>query len=214
MEVKQAVDDFFTQFPLRRYEKGTIIVRPHEKVEEVFYLLEGQIVAYDISSSGSEVVVNAFKPGAFFPLSIALNHTPNPYFYEAVEATVARPAPSSEVVDFLRAHPEVTLDVLKRVYRGTDGVLRRMAHLMGGTARTRLLYELLNAAYRFGKRQLENEVLVPLSETDLGKRAGLSRETVSRELKKLKASELVAVTSAGIIIRSVARLEELLGSDI
>ena len=212
-EIKRMLDDFFAVYPLREIEKGEIILRPDELLGNVFYLVEGSVVQYDISSAGNEVIVNAFKPGAFFPMSLAINRTPSEYFFETATPIAVRMAPVEKTVEFLKANPEVMLDLLTRVYRGADGLLRRMAHLMGGNAKTRLIFELINAAYRFGK-QGQDGILIPLTENDIAKRSGLSRETVSRTMNKLKTEGLVQIRQAGILVIDVRKLETLLGSDL
>ena len=49
---------------------------------------------------------------------------------------------------------------------------RRMAHLMGGTARSRLLFELINEAKRFGGRDKTGSYVLKMSESELGARSG------------------------------------------
>jgi hypothetical protein len=43
-EIKQLLDDFFAGYPLRRMNKGEIILRPDETLQHVFYLVEGSVV--------------------------------------------------------------------------------------------------------------------------------------------------------------------------
>lgn len=212
-EIKQKLDDFFAKYPLRRMDKGEIILRPEDKLEHVFYLVEGAVVQYDISPAGNEVVVNAFKPNAFFPMSMAIHQSPSSYFFETVVPTAIRTAPVDDVIEFLKQHPDVMFDLLARVYKGTEGLQRRMAHLMGGNAKSRLIFELVNATYRFGER-VSAGMRIPLTESDLAKRSGLSRETVSRTIKGLKDKTLVQVKQSSIIVTDVSKLEALLGSDL
>lgn len=212
-KIKQRLDDFFAGYPLKTMEKGEIILRPEDTLEHVFYLVEGSVIQYDISSAGNEVIVNAFKPNAFFPMSMAINRTPSSYFFETATPVVLRMAPADDVVAFLKKEPEVLFDLLSRVYRGTDGLQRRMAHLMGGNAKSRLIFELINAAYRFGEKVPEG-IRIPLTENDLAKRSGLSRETVSRTANKFKNDGLVIVRQNAIIVADVSKLEQLLGSDL
>src|SRR5690606_27766063 len=135
---------------------------------------------------GEEIVLNLFKPGAFFPMSHALNGGVSPYIFEAAEDVELKMCPSDQVVTFVREHPDILLDLLSRVYRGTDALLGRIVQLVDGSARTRLLYELIIAAKRFGITEDEEAYVLDISEKDLAARAGLSRETVSREIGKLK----------------------------
>lgn len=188
------------------------MLRPDEPLHDVFYIVEGRVSQYDITPSGNEVVVNVFKPGAFFPMSSALNHPPNPYYFEASTVVKAHVAPPGATVQFLKDNPDVTFDLLSRVYRGVDGVLRRMAHLMGGDAKSRLIFELLNAANRFGDMRPDGSVTLPLKEGDLARHSGLSRETVNRNTQQLKSMGLLEVSHQGMIVKDMRKLEALLGA--
>ncbi len=212
--VANAVAQFFTHYPSRAYAKAELLVRAEEPPEGVFYLVKGRVSQYDITPTGNEVVVNVFKPGAFFPMSWAVNGTANHYFFEASTPVTVHVTPAADAVQFLQDNPHVTYDLLSRVYRGVDGVLRRMAHLMGGDARSRLLFELLNGIYRFGEPQADGSIFVALKEGDLAKHTGLARETINRNLQGLKTAGLVSVSHSGIIIPDASKLEDLLGQNL
>ena len=212
--VQKKIQSFFTAFPVRTFEKGEVLVQAEEDPAGVYYLREGRVNQYDISPAGITIVVNVFKPGAFFPMSWAINKTPNHYFFEAAGASAAHLVPADEAVQFLQDNPDVLFDLLSRVYRGIDGVLRRTAHLMGGDAKSRLLFELLNVAYRFGKQQDDGTVFVPLKEGDVARQAGLARETVNRLMQTLKKEGLVVIEHRGMTFTSIERLEKTLGADL
>jgi CRP-like cAMP-binding protein len=211
-DIQETVRTFFKRFPLKHYDGGETVFKPGDQITKIVCIVEGSVSEYDISPSGNEVVVNVFKVGAFFPMSFAINQIPNEYFFETLTPTKAYVAPSADVVAFIKEHPEVMFDLLSRVYRGTDGLLRRMAHLMGGSATTRLLFELLNAVRRYGTYDEKGRAMLRLTENDLAKRSGLSRETVNRTMRNLKDAGLVEVRKAGIVIPDPARLEQTLGS--
>jgi CRP/FNR family cyclic AMP-dependent transcriptional regulator len=213
-DISEKVAHFFAAFPLREFEKRELLIRPEEPLPGVFYLVEGRVSQYDVTPSGNEVVVNVFKHHVFFPMSVALNGTTNDYFFEASTKVKAHVAPPEVAAQFLQDNPDVTLDLLKRVYKGVDGVLRRMAHLMGGDSKSRLLFELLNAAYRFGESQPDGSVLLDLKESDLARHSGLARETVSRNTQELKAAGLIEVGQGSIVVKDVKQLESLLGSGL
>jgi len=211
---RSKITAFFTAYPSTTYAKGEVIVQAGEDPAGVFYLTEGRVSQYDITANGTAVVVNVFKPFAFFPMSWAINRTPNVYFYEASTNVTAHKVPADAAVAFLRDNPDVLFDLLSRVYRGTDGLLRRMAHLMGGQAKTRLQFELLNAAYRFGETRPDGSVAVPLKESELGSTSGLARETVNRNVQELKAAGLIEVSRHGFVLTDLARLERMVSGDL
>ena len=213
-DLETQISDFFSHYPLRRYGKGQILMRPDEQVKEILYIEDGLVVQYDISPAGSEVVLNIFKPHAYFPMSNAINQVQNAYFFEAATPLAARAVPANHAVEFLKSNTSVSFDLLSRVYRGTDGIIRRMAHLMGGTAKSRLVFELLNAAYRFGEQSEDGTVQLTVSETDLAKRSGLTRETVNRTMRELKKAGCVNVHQHHIEIPSLRKLEDVIGSTL
>jgi CRP-like cAMP-binding protein len=200
--VQDKVDEFFSQYQPRTYRAGQILIHAHDNPTHVFHLLEGRVKQYDISYRGDEVVLNSFKPPAFFPMSYAMNRTPNVYFFEAETEVKLHLAPVDEVVGFIKANPDVLYNLLCRVYRGADGLLGRLAHVMASSARSRILYELLIQGRRFGV-QREDGVAVPVNEADIGARAGLARETVSREMHKLKREGIIGLSRQEVIIKDM-----------
>lgn len=212
--IEQKVDAFFSKYPKRSYPKGQILVFADENPEYIFYLVSGRVRKYDVSYRGDEVVVNIFKPHAFFPMSWAINHEENKYFYKTKEPTELHIVPSEDALQFIKDNPDVMLDLLARVYRGSEGLLGRLVHLMSGTAKSRLIYELILDCRRFGKDEENGKYVLPTTEVDLAARTGLSRETVSREIRKLKEVGIVRLTRNSLIVTSLSGLEQALGREI
>jgi CRP/FNR family transcriptional regulator len=212
--VSQKIETFFDAYRLRKYPKGQILILNGDNTDYVYHLVEGRVKQYDVSYRGDEIILNVFKPPAFFPMSLAINKTPNPYIFEAETDVEIRQAPADEVVEFVRSNPDVLFDLLSRVYRGTDGLLGRIAHLMSSSAKGRLMYELLVECRRFGEIAKDGSCSVQVNEKELGARAGLSRETVSREINKLAKEKLVTMQAGKITIGNVDVFESKLGKVI
>lgn len=205
--VQQKVSHFFRNYPKLTLTKDQIVILRNEPPDGIYYLVRGRIRQYDITLHGDDVIVNVFKPGAFFPMSWAISQTPNKYLFKAEIDSEAYVAPPTDVLEFLKSNPDVALDLLDRLYRGMDGVLGRLVQLMGHTAGNRLAYELLIEAKRFGQPQ-GGAVRLSLNQSDLAAHAGLSRETVSREISKLKQLGLVNVVPQGLDIPNLQALEQ------
>lgn len=206
------IDAFFTQFKHQTYKMGEILVRADDNPPGIFYLKKGIVREYAISKKGDELVVNIFKPIAFFPMSWAINDTPNSYYFEAVSDIEVWKTPKEKTVEFIKNNPDILYDLLSRVYRGTDGLLMRMAYLMSGNAYTSLIAELLISAKRFGSKGKDGVIEVKLSGKDLATHAGMTRETVSRELAILKKKRLVGFNKGMITISNIQKLEDELAS--
>lgn len=204
--VSQKLDNFFKQYKHYVYKKGEILIRVDDEPGGVFYLTRGNVREYAISKKGEELVINIFKPVSFFPMSWAINQTPNPYYYEALEEVEIWKAPREEVIKFIKANPDVLYDLMSRVYKGTDGILMRLVYLMSGEAYSRVVTELLIAAKRFGKQD-GSELKLHVSEKDIAAQAGMARETVSREMKILKDKGLVTFSKNQLVVKNISNLE-------
>jgi CRP-like cAMP-binding protein len=212
--VTDKVASFFAQYPLRHCPKGQILIFAGENPEHIHYLAAGQVREYDVSYRGDEVIVNIFKTGAFFPMSWAINRTPNSYFYKTEVDSDLYIAPTDEVLAFMQDNPDVMFDLLARLYRGMEGLLGRVVHLMSGTAKSRLLYELIIECRRFGTLQPDGRTLLTANEQDLAARSGLSRGTVSREIAKLKTMGWISLGPSGITVTDLRALETALGNAV
>lgn len=200
-KIQKTLDDFFTQFKHQKYKKGEILIRADDNPSGIFYLKKGYVKEYAISKKGDELVVNIFKPISFFPMSWAINNTPNMYFSEAITDLEVWRVPKDKALEFVKTNPDVLYDLLSRVYKGTDGMLTRMTYLMSGNAYARLVTELIISAKRFGNP-------IHISEKDLAASSGMTRETVSREVRILKSKGLVSFQKGKLLIKDINELEE------
>lgn len=217
LSIQEKLDRFFFQFKEQKYKKGEILVRAGDNPPGIFYLKTGSVKKYAISKKGDEVVVNIFKPISFFPMDFAINNTVNEYFYEAITESIVYKAPKEEVVSFIKREPEVLYNLLSRVYQGLEGMTGRMTYLMAGTAYERLIIELIIQAKRFGKKTsgpgftLDSKdalIEIKISEKDLAAQSGMTRETVSREMRILKEKNLVTFNKNSLIINNLKKLED------
>lgn len=213
-EAARKVDQKFTTYPLRSYPKGQILLFAGENPNTIFYLVKGKVRKYDVTYRGNEVAVNIFKPPSIFPMSWVINKTSNHYFYKTEEATQVHVVPIDDVLVFLNSNPDVMVDMISHLYAVINGLQGRVVQLMAGTAKSRLLYELVVECRRFGTKNATGDYVLSTNESDLAARSGLSRETVNRELSKLKAVGLVTIRNRIILIHDFRAIEKKFGGDI
>lgn len=211
--VQSRLDDFFKSHPSKFYKPGEIITLANQEPAGVSLLISGFVEQYDITPEGNKLIVNIYKPSTFFPMSWAINKTPNAYFFGAVTQTELKQAESSQTVNFLKNNPDIMFDLLSRVYKGTDAVLRRLVLAASGIAANRLIFELLIEAYRFGEETNDDKHVIRIKQSVLAARSGLARETVSRELYKLVQENLIS-RAGHLILLDIKNLEHKLNIDI
>jgi CRP-like cAMP-binding protein len=84
-----------------------------------------------------------------------------------------------------------------------------MQYLMAGNAYSRLITELIILSKRFGqKTKGSDQILLKTTEKDLAAQTGITRETVSREFKKLIDKNIISFQTEHLIIKSLGDLEK------
>ena len=86
----------------------------------------------------------------------------------------------------------------------------RLSMLMSGDAYSRLVTELIIYAKRFGKKLGERLYEIKVAEKDLATQTGMSRETISREIKILRDKGFITFGKNIMIIKDLNLLEEQL----
>lgn len=209
--VYQKINEFFSAYKTRSFKAGHVFAHAGEELPGVIHLEEGIVEQYDISPEGNRISLNNFKPPAFFPMSWALNQTENQYFFEALTDVKVKIAEADKVVDLLKDNPDITFDLITRVYKGTDGLLKRLALSLNGHASARLIYELLLECYRFGKLTESGIYKISVKHGKLAERSGLARETVSRELRKLVEQNCLVINKDYLLV-DTERLERIINN--
>jgi CRP-like cAMP-binding protein len=209
MEISKKLDKFFYGYKSKKYKRHEILLKPNSEPTGAFYLTEGVVRQYAITANGDEVTINVFKPKSFFPTGWLVNDSMSAHFFEAVSPVTVWIAPKKKVIEFFKNDSLILLDLVRRIYKGLDGYFMRMESMMTGSAQARLITEILINARRFGTLlDGETHVNLRITEKDLAAGSGIARETVSREIKKLKKKTLINFQKNKFIIPSVQLLEE------
>lgn len=209
MQPTTILSDFADTYPTVFYESSEIIVHPGEAPDDMYVLEAGTVHQLDISSAGSEIVLNVFAPPAFLSVFWLFDAVENRFTYKAQERVTAKKIPCKDMQRFLLTHPEFTYDTMRRLVRGLDGFVTRLTHQMYGSAEQKIITELIIEARRFHKHSTTN-IALKVGVNDLAARTGLARETVSRNIQKLISSNLIEKSGSTIIIPNLSKLEEAL----
>lgn len=204
--VSEKVLQFFSDYSSQRFDKKQTIIQADNAPDGVFYLLKGKVAQTDIDTNGNELIVNIFQKNSFFPLSWVLTDRLSRYYYQALTEIVAVRAPKQDVLKLIEDNPDIALDILRRVFSGTEGLLRKNRQMMSGSAKTRVLLELAINFERFGTKKPDGKLHLALGETDLAMHTGLTRETVSRQIALLKKDYGIEVDRKGISIEDLDQI--------
>lgn len=200
---------FFRKFRALHYKKDEVIVRAEDNPSGVYYLIKGFTRLYALSKKGEELTLIIFKPGDFFPMMWAINKTPNAFYLEAMTPVDLWRAPREKFLNFIKGNPEVFFELTSKMLVRLGGLLSRMEYLVFGNAYAKIASILVICAERFPRQERSKVVIeVPLTHSDLASMVGVTRETVSIEIKKLEQKGLIHYQGRQIVVDKFNKLRK------
>jgi CRP/FNR family transcriptional regulator len=213
-DVKKKLEDFFSQYPLHTSEKGKIIIHPEQQPSGAYFVLEGNVREYAISTEGIELTIHIFNPSSYFPMTYVVNTIPNRHYYESLNSAKLYLAPKEAVLTFLHSNQDVLFELTSRLLSGLDGLSLRIESLIFTDASKRLVSILLLLSRHFGEEQPDGVMIKELfTHRNVATLAGISRETASRTLEKLEQKGVITYKNQHIFIPSLKILQEELAHD-
>ncbi len=213
MEVtaKNKIDVFFSKYKMVNYNEGELILRAYQKPEFIFYLKEGYVKLSSISNKGNEITLHIFKPPSVIPLMWAIADIPNKHSYEALTFVSAVKAPKDLFINFISKNPEVLLDLTQRLFKGISGLLLRLENQVFEESGVRVSSTLSYLAKHFGEKERNStKIKIKFTHSDIAKIAGTTRETASKEMRKLVNSKNITYENHLIKVINLKKLESIL----
>jgi CRP/FNR family transcriptional regulator len=180
---------------LLKLGKGQV-VDPMSDRSMLNYLESGYIKRYLITHEGNKSVQNIYGPGDIFPLTPTYNRVfeteiykgPEQYYYESMTDIVIYVLDINTLADALAQNPVIYKDLFYEAGVRLNAYIHRMEDRSLRTGLYRTAHMVAFLARQFGE-PVEGgiEIQLPLTKNSLAEILDLTRETVSRELNRLKA---------------------------
>jgi CRP/FNR family cyclic AMP-dependent transcriptional regulator len=210
----QSLHTFLANYPVRKFNKGEIIIFQGEAPRSAFVVKEGIIKAYNLSVGGDEKPVAFYGSDAVFPAAWVYGRLPNAiYYYEAFTNDVTIHVVNRDAyVDFIKSKSSLLYMEMQRMLSDQIGASMRLNALQHSRASDKLLYTLHYLALGHGKPlgNQQIEITMSLTHQDFANLTGLTRETAATELNKLKHSGVIQYDKHTPYRLNLARLMQVL----
>src|SRR3989344_6418027 len=205
----EKLEKFFSQFKTIHYRKGETFLRPGEVPQGINFLKKGYVRLYSLSYEGKDLTLVLYKPGEFFPVVWSLTGARSIYYFEALNPVEIERASREEFGRFIDDNIDVFKEVNNHIIHRFQMALKRMEYLVFGNANSKLASVLLICSRDFGiDTSKGKEIQIPFTHKDIAAILGVTRETVSLELKKFEKMRLIGYNSRHIVIRDEKALEK------
>jgi CRP/FNR family transcriptional regulator len=170
---------------------GQLLFQEGEAATAVFEVTQGIVRLYRMMPDGRRCITGFAFPGAALGLPMGEVYA---YSAEAVTGCELRRSPRAAVTKMLESNPEFARRMFAIVSDELSAAQDQMLLLGRKSAAERVASFLLWVARKVGRggndaRQLD----LPMSRTDVADYLGLTMETVSREMTKLRQAGLIAL---------------------
>lgn len=195
----------------KSYKKGEVLCLEGEKSDTLYILNEGQVKISKITKEGKEQIVHILTSGDFFgELSLFSSNEKYNFSVYAISDVEVCTLTKDDMNKILISSPEISLKILQVVTGRLTQTENLAQNLATNDAEIRIAYMITEFGQKYGVSTPEGQqVKLPINREEMANYVGVTRETMSRKLRKFE--ELGIISFKGnkiIVIRKLDMLKE------
>lgn len=199
----------------RTFKKRSILLYQGEAPRMAYVLKSGVVKLYTINNAGEEQIVAFHARHDIFPSSWIFGKSSTTlYYFEALTDCEVLTLPREELYKALVASPELLTSTLDYFVTNYTGLMMRVTALEQSRAREKIMFTLYYLLFRYGRPTRSGRYIIELGLTHsiIASLVGLTRETTTTELSKLKRQKVLDYNLHNYTIDK-QKLERMLGED-
>ncbi|MGQ3040674.1 MAG: helix-turn-helix domain-containing protein [Brevundimonas sp.] len=178
-------------------EAGQALIREGDRADSVFNITSGSVRVYKLLADGRRQITGFLFAGDFLGLATGETFV---FSAEAIEPSTACRFRRSEYRDLIRETPSLEAALLERANHELAAAQNQMLLLGRKTALERIATFLLELPSHDPARVAPvGEVHLPMTRSEIADYLGLTIETVSRVLTRLKSRGVIRLTSMTVL---------------
>jgi len=193
----------------RSFRRGTMIFHKDQMGDALYIVEAGRVRIFRPEEGGKELDIDQKGPGDVFGEMALLDGQPRSASADAVEDTVAYTLSREEFQRAVAASPPLAAAVLAMLSRTLRHLMDYTETLAFLDVPGRLARVLLDLASRYGAKE-DGSVLinVSLTQAELARMVGATRERVNRALASFRTQKLLELRGRKIAVLDPKRLAE------
>ena len=192
-----------------KVSKGQTLFKEGDAGDRLFVVVEGKLKLGTSSGDGRENLLSILGPGDMFgELSL---FDPGPRTATATAVTDARvlALANDQVIGWVTAHPQVSLQLFKRLARRLLLTNEVLADLVFADVPGRVAKAIMDLGERFGTKKDDGlHVNHELTQEELAQLVGASRETVNKALADFAGRGWVRLEPRAVVVLDHERLSK------
>lgn len=183
------------------YRKGDVIFNEGNLANTLYFINEGKIKLYKYTKDGKEQILHILSEGDFFGELDLIKPSKYRFNSKAIEDSKICTLTKSEMKNIMMSNPEISIKMLETVGDRLSKVESLVENLATNDVDSRMVYLIKDLMKKYGEKVGDNiSIKLPLSREDMASYIGVTRETISRKLKKFEDEKLIKVVGTRNII--------------
>jgi CRP-like cAMP-binding protein/FixJ family two-component response regulator len=174
----------------------------------LYFVVSGKIKTYKTNEWGKDYITEIYKQGDFFGYVPLFEDTKHKESSMAIEDSEIALIPGQDFFQLLYANKDVSMEFIKFMSHSLSDAEEKLLQMAYDSARKRVAEALL---FISGKYKVEgvNEFAFSLNRENISALAGISPESVSRNLTDFREEGLIETENGNIRILDLRKLEKL-----
>ena len=193
------------------YQKGEYIFREGDPTEWFHVVKEGSVKCVKSSPDGRDMTLKVLTPGDLFCCEASVfEGSAHPGCAKVLDGATVLKIPKERYLDILRRNPEMAIEVIQYLGERLREAQENAKSLVFHRAEQRLASILISLAAKAGQPDSEGIRLnTRLTRRDLADMAGLTVETATRIMGRLKAEHIVIGKAKNLVICNLDALKTI-----
>lgn len=193
----------------RRLPHGEVITRQGDAVSSLFVVISGAVRLASVTHSGREIVVGLLCPGDVFGESALLGEASQVHA-QAVGPTAVIALPIASLRAMLERNPATTEQLLRLIAARLHRTSAALEDALAASVPARVVGRLMElATYHGDACPAGVRLRVPITQDELARMVGASRESVNRTVGALAERGVLRSRSGRMVISDLERLASL-----
>ena len=181
---------------VRPFPKNTVLVQEGDKSDQLYVVISGRLKVFLGDADGKEVIIDSLGPRQFFG-EMALDGEPRSASVMTMEAASLCILQREQFKQFLADKPQAALALIYALIKRARTLTRTVGNLALLDVYGRVAHLLIESATEEDGRLVVTD---RISQVDIAKKVGSSREMVSRILGDLKEGGYISMDNNRIVI--------------
>ncbi|MGI9486040.1 MAG: Crp/Fnr family transcriptional regulator [Geminicoccaceae bacterium] len=191
------------------YRRQQTIVSYGDTSGDVYFIKSGRVGIINFSETGKEILFRQLKAGDLFGDIAAIDRQPRSASAVSLSSLELVRMSDTDFLKILNDMPDVGLRVMQRLAFLVRALSERVFEFGTSGVRNRIQAELLRLAKASGQHTDVINIFPAPTHADIASQVATHREAVTREFSHLASEGILEKRGRNLIIRDLARLEQL-----